>query len=147
MTIQRGEAGTTKQKEATMWKIVNPLCVVALCVVAASASAAEANDAQPGPVYFDVARGSHPHDVAAVPNANGPVYFTEQMAGKLGILDPRTGRYEEIPLGRHSAPHGVVVGPDGAAWITDGGQNAIVRFDPKTREVRAWPLPDDAEHK
>ncbi len=47
------------------------------------------------------------------------------------------------PLGGHSAPHGVIVGPDGAPWITDGGQNAIVRVDPKTRDVRVWPLPQD----
>jgi virginiamycin B lyase len=38
----------------------------------------------------------------------------------------------------------VIVGPDGAAWITDGGQNAIVRVDPKSREVKVWPLPRDA---
>ena len=29
-----------------------------------------------------------------------------------------------------------IVGPDGAAWITDGGLNAIVRFDPADQEVR-----------
>jgi virginiamycin B lyase len=46
-------------------------------------------------------------------------------------------------LGPGSAPHGVIVGPDGAPWITDGGQNAIVRVDPKTRAVRKWPLPRD----
>ena len=28
-----------------------------------------------------------------------------------------------------SAPHGVITGPDGAAWVTDGGLNAIVRVD------------------
>src|SRR5688572_9794478 len=39
------------------------------------------------------------------------------------------------------APHGVIVGPDGAPWITDGGLNAIVRVDPKTRRVRTFPLP------
>jgi virginiamycin B lyase len=66
------------------------------------------------------------------------------MTGKLGILDPRTGKYEEIALGAGSAPHGVIVGPDGAAWITDGGQNAIVRVDPKSHAVKAWPLPKDA---
>src|SRR5207248_9573257 len=63
---------------------------------------------------------------------------------KLGILDPKTGKFEEIGLGARSAPHGVVVGPDGAPWITDGGQNAIVRVDPKTRAVKVWPLPADA---
>src|SRR5262249_33083362 len=96
------------------------------------------------PAYFDVSKGAHPHDVAAAPGSGAPVYYTAQMTGKLGILDPKTGRYEEIPLGSGSAPHGVIVGPDNAAWITDGGQNAIVRVDPKTHAVKVWPLPSDA---
>ena len=79
-----------------------------------------------------------PHDVAAAPAPGAPVYYTAQASGKLGILDPKTGKVVEIALGTRSAPHGVVVGPDGAAWITDGGQNAIVRVDPKTRDVRKW---------
>jgi virginiamycin B lyase len=95
------------------------------------------------PAHFEVPAGSHPHDVAPVPGG-GPVYFTAQRSGKLGILDPASGRVDEIALGSGSAPHGVVVGPDRAAWITDGGQNAIVRVDPATRQVRSWPLPADA---
>jgi len=35
----------------------------------------------------------------------------------------------------------VIVGPDGAPWITDGGLNSIVRVDPNTGEVRTFPLP------
>jgi virginiamycin B lyase len=96
------------------------------------------------PRYFDVPSGGHPHDVAASPRVGGPVYYTAQMTGKLGILEPASGRTEEVPLGRNSAPHGVVVGPDGAAWVTDGGQNAIVRVDATTKAVRAWPLPREA---
>jgi virginiamycin B lyase len=96
------------------------------------------------PTYFDVSRGTHPHDVAAAPGTGAPVYYTAQMTGKLGILDPATGKYEEIPLGPRSAPHGVIVGPDGAAWITDGGQNAIVRVDATTHTVKVWPLPADS---
>ena len=42
------------------------------------------------------------------------------------------------------APHGVIQGPDGAAWLTDGGQDAIVRVDPQTEKVMAWKLPDDS---
>jgi virginiamycin B lyase len=72
------------------------------------------------------------------------VFYTAQVTGKLGILDPATGRVEEIALGPNSVPHGVVVGPDGAPWITDGGQNAIVRVDPITRAVRKWSLPGEA---
>src|SRR3546814_13418615 len=41
------------------------------------------------------------------------------------------------------APHGVIVGPDGAPWITDGGLNAIVRVDPQTHAVKRYPLPGE----
>ena len=42
-----------------------------------------------------------------------------------------------------SRPHGVIVGPDGAPWITDGGLNAIVRVDPETLRVDVFPLPPE----
>ncbi len=118
-------------------------CIV-LTAGAAAMLATDASPASTAPAYFDVARGAHPHDVAATPVAGGPVYYTAQSTGKLGILDPKSGKFEEIVLGARSSPHGVIVGPDGAAWITDGGQNAIVRVDPKSREVKVWPLPRDA---
>jgi virginiamycin B lyase len=96
----------------------------------------------PAPVQeFDVPSGSHPHDVAVA--SDGTVWYTAQNAGKLGRLDPESGRVDEVELGDGSAPHGVIVGPDGAPWITDGGLNAIVRVDPSTREVRRFPLPAD----
>jgi virginiamycin B lyase len=69
------------------------------------------------------------------------VWYSAQRNGALGILDPATGQSREVKLGPKSAPHGVIQGPDGAAWLTDGGQNAIVRVDPKTNEVRVWKLP------
>ena len=37
----------------------------------------------------------------------------------------------------------MIVGPDGAAWVTDSGLNANVRVDLKTREVKVFPLPAD----
>jgi virginiamycin B lyase len=43
-------------------------------------------------------------------------------------------------------PHGVIVGPDGAPWITDGGLNAIVRVDPQTEEVSIFPLPSNSAY-
>ncbi|HLA98755.1 MAG TPA: hypothetical protein VJL34_09890 [Anaerolineales bacterium] len=59
----------------------------------------------------------------------------------MGRLDPLTGETHHIPLGSGSAPHGVIVGPDGAPWITDSGLNAIVRVDPQSEEVSVFPLP------
>ena len=35
----------------------------------------------------------------------------------------------------------MIVGPDGAAWVTDGGLNAIVRVDPGTSAFRGYRLP------
>jgi virginiamycin B lyase len=84
--------------------------------------------------------GGYPHDVAVA--ADGIVWYTAQRDGKLGRLDPATGKVDLVSLGQGAAPHGVVVGPDGAPWVTEGGTNAIVRVDPQTREVKRWPLPE-----
>jgi virginiamycin B lyase len=90
---------------------------------------------------FPVLAGAGPHDVYPAPD--GTVWFTAQSAGKLGRLDPRTGKSDLIALGPGAAPHGVIVGPDGAAWVTEGGQNAVARVDPLTRAVKLFPLPKE----
>ena len=59
--------------------------------------------------------------------------------GALGRLDPATRRTTDVPLGTGSAPHGVIVGPDGAAWVTDSGLNAIVRVDADHQRGQALP--------
>ena len=91
---------------------------------------------------FPVPPGTHPHDVAPAPD--GSVWYTAQISGALGKLDPETGETRHIPLGSGSSPHGVIVGPDGAPWITDSGLNAIVRVDPQTEEVQKFPLPAES---
>jgi len=65
------------------------------------------------------------------------VYYTAQATGKLGILDPATGKVDEVALGSNSAPHGVVVGPDGALYtsnwgmsFTGGGDGGVLRIVP-----------------
>lgn len=79
------------------------------------------------------------HDVAPAPD--GGVWFTAQASGHLGWFDPSSGRTERVALGSGSRPHGVVQGPDRAAWITDGGLNAIVRVSWPQRAVSVLPLP------
>jgi len=87
---------------------------------------------------FPVPAGDHPHDVA--PAADGKrVWYTAQHTGALGLLDPFTGSIERVELGDGSAPHGVIVGPDGAAWVTDGGRDEIQRVDAESREVTRFP--------
>ena len=92
---------------------------------------------------YPVPRGHHVHDVWADRSPDGPVWISAQGSGELGILDPKTGKFEFVPLGPGSAPHGVIAAADGAPWLTDGGQNAIVRVDPKTKAVKVWKLPQD----
>jgi virginiamycin B lyase len=79
------------------------------------------------------------HDVAPAPD--GGVWFSAQRSGHLGWFDPRSGKTELIALGSGSSPHGVIQGPDGAAWLTDGGQNAIARVAWPSREVKLFRLP------
>ena len=88
---------------------------------------------------LDTPRRTGIHDLAPAPD--GGVWFSAQASGHLGWFDPGTGRTDLLALGPGSAPHGVIQGPDKAAWITDGGQNAIVRVDWPQRSVRRFALP------
>ena len=81
------------------------------------------------------------HDVAPAPD--GGVWFSAQASGHLGWFDPASGRTELVALGRGSSPHGVIQGPDKAAWLTDSGQNAIVRVTWPQRVVTLFRLPAD----
>ena len=85
-------------------------------------------------------RGTGIHDVAPAPD--GGVWFTAQRTGQLGWFDPKSARVELIPLGKGSSPHGVIQGPDKAAWITDSGLNAIVRVGWPDRALRSFPMPE-----
>jgi streptogramin lyase len=135
-TRQAIDADTEEAGMASSYAAVIPMLMLAGAVALPFTAAAAEAGAEP--TYHNAAKGSHPHDVAAAPRPGGPVYYTAQTTGKLGILDPKSGKYEEIPLGANSAPYGVIVGHVGAPWVTDSGQNAIVRVDPKTRAVRLW---------
>lgn len=112
-------------------------------VVAAFVAATLAVTAAPAAqvAYFDVPRGAHPHDVAPAPD--GMVWYTAQHHGAIGLLDPKTGKTLQFPLGAGSSPHGVIVGPDRGAWVTDSGLNAIARVDSATRAFRLYPLPKE----
>jgi len=126
--------------------------VVLPLVVATSISSVAASPATPPATppeeclelqTFPVSAGDHPHDVAPAADGNG-IWYTAQGSGALGLLDPGSGEIERVELGAGSAPHGVIVGPDGAAWVTDSGLNAMVRVDDQTHEVAVYPLASGA---
>ena len=61
--------------------------------------------------------GSRPHDPLAA--RDGSLWYTGQMANRLGRVDPKTGDIKEYPLKTpHSGPHGLVEDKDGNIWFT-----------------------------
>jgi hypothetical protein len=50
---------------------------------------------------------------------NGDLWFTEQMANKLGRFDPASQNFKEYPLtSGNSGPHGLVSDNEGNIWFT-----------------------------
>ena len=117
------------------FRIAFAACALVACSAPVPAAAQQVR-------YYELPPGGRAHDVAITADGE-EVWWTVQRGGAHGILDPDTGETTIVPLGEGSAPHGVIVGPDGNAWITDGGQNAIVRVDRETRAVKVWPLPEE----
>ena len=141
LVVACAPATTRNEPPSTGQATLLPTTTPSAQASATSTPAAAATPSSAGFVLqeFAVGRGQHPHDVA--PARDGGVWYTAQLSGELGWLDPKTGATKMTKLGSGSAPHGVIVGPDGAPWITDGGLNAIVRVDAETSEVKRFPLP------
>src|SRR5258707_4113645 len=101
-------------------------------------------EAQVSVQEYPIPKDLRAHDVWADAAPGGPVYFSAQGSGHLGILDPKSGKVETVALGRGSSPHGVTMGPDGGGYLTDGGQNAIGRGHPaEGRPGKVWVLAPD----
>jgi virginiamycin B lyase len=115
------------------------LAAVALTILPACG---QAQDYEFETKVIQLPQGARPHD--ASPGRPGEIWYTAQRQGALGIIDIDDWTYSQVPLGEGSAPHGVVLGPDGLAWITDGGQNAIVRYNPANGALDVWKLPSDS---
>jgi virginiamycin B lyase len=91
-------------------------------------------------------KGAHPHDPAV--GSDGSLWFTEQMANKLGRLDPKTGEFKEYPLAadKNSGPHGLVVDRDGNIWFTANFAGYIGRLDPRTGRVAEFKMINPKAH-
>jgi virginiamycin B lyase len=84
---------------------------------------------------------SRPHDPALAPD--GSLWYTGQMANKLGRLDPQTGEIKEYPLKTEgSGPHGLVADEQGNIWFTAAFRGYLGKLDPKTGAVREYKMPD-----
>ncbi len=84
---------------------------------------------------------ARPHDPAVSPD--GALWVTEQMANKLGRLDPNTGQFREYPLKTpESGPHGLVADKQGNIWFAAIFKGYIGKLDPKSGEITEYRMRD-----
>ena len=86
-------------------------------------------------------QGSRPHDPLGA--RDGSIWWSGQLANKLGRVDPKTGAMREYTLkSAFSGPHGLVDDKDGNIWFTGNNLGLIGKLDPKTGITTEYPLPD-----
>ncbi|HEY6863664.1 MAG TPA: carboxypeptidase regulatory-like domain-containing protein [Burkholderiales bacterium] len=91
---------------------------------------------------FDIpTRGAVPHNVAS--DAAGRVWFVERFADKVGMLDPQTAGFRELPIPTGARPHGVIADAGGIVWWTESRGNHLGRLDPRSGEMKRYPLPHE----
>jgi virginiamycin B lyase len=100
-----------------------------------------------GPVKVNIrlwdvpTQGSRPHDPLAA--KDGSIWWSGQLANKLGRIDPKTGAIREYTLkSPHTGPHGFAEDKDGNIWFTGNNAGLIGKLDPKTGVTTEFPLPD-----
>ena len=92
---------------------------------------------------YALPEGARPRRLAVA--ADDTIYYTDYARGYLGHLDPKTGKVAEWPTPGHPMPnpYGIAITPDGMVWFSEAGvnPNTLVRFDPRTKAFRSWPIP------
>jgi len=86
-------------------------------------------------------QGSRPHDPIAT--RDGAIWWTGQLANKLGRVDPKTNTIREYTLKTpHTGPHGLAEDKDGNNWFTGNHIAAIGKLDPNTGITTEYKMPD-----
>jgi virginiamycin B lyase len=87
--------------------------------------------------------GSRPHDPMAA--RDGAIWYTAQMANKLGRLDPASGAIREFALPTpQTGPHGLAEDRAGNIWYTGNHAGLIGKLDPATGRVTEYRMPNPA---
>ena len=91
----------------------------------------------------DTGRGSRPRRVATAPD--GMLWVTLYGNGRLAKLDPaamKVVKEYQLPGGDAGA-YAVTVDGGGMVWANEINLDTVVRFDPKTEQMRVVPLPSN----
>ena len=74
-------------------------------------------------------------------DSKGRLWISYWNAGKVAAYDPAGGAWQEWDLpGDPNQAYSMYVDEADAVWVSDFGQNAIVRFDPETEVFDSFPL-------
>jgi virginiamycin B lyase len=85
--------------------------------------------------------GSRPHDPLAA--KDGSIWWSGQLANKLGRVDPKSGAIREYFLKvPRIGPHGLKEDSEGNIWFTGNNAGLIGKLDPKTGLTTEYRLPD-----
>jgi virginiamycin B lyase len=87
-------------------------------------------------------KGAKPYATAVTPD--GSVWFTEEIANKIGRLNPITGEVKEYSLteDKNAGPHGIAPDKDGNIWYAANSGGFIGKLEPKTGKVTVFKIPD-----
>ncbi len=74
-------------------------------------------------------------------DSQGRVWISEWDAGKVGRYNHADGSWDEWDLPGEAQAYAVFVDDRDVVWLSDFGNNALVRFDPETEKFTSLPLP------
>jgi len=85
--------------------------------------------------------GSRPHDPMA--GSDGSIWYTGQLANKLGRIDPASGAIREYAVKTpQTGPHGLAEDKDGHIWFTGNHLGLVGKLDPATGSIVEYKMPD-----
>jgi virginiamycin B lyase len=119
--------------------------VVLLIALAAPLAAASAKhphlEIKEWPVPWAYSQPRDPH--VASPDR---VWFISESGNYLASFNPQTQRFSKIDLNDEPAPRGLIVaaGANGMVWYTSSTHGYIGRYDPVSRMIARFPMPNDA---
>ena len=84
--------------------------------------------------------GPIPYEIRAAPN--GTIWMSELQGNRIVSYEPSTGVAAAYDMpSAHSGPRRFDIDSSGVLWIPAYSAGSLVRFDPRTREFREFPLP------
>jgi virginiamycin B lyase len=116
--------------KSMLWRA---LLAVLLCSLASALPAVEIEEwTVPWP-------DTRPRDPSV--GADGRIWFVGQVGNYLAVFDPATARFERFELPKGTAPHTVVVAPDGSPWVAGNGNGTLLRYDTQGRLQQSHRVP------